>query len=515
MTSKLTGKGAAFSLAIVLLVFSCKKDEETRNIGPVAVAGADRVIDFPKDSVHLDGSFSADADGTITTYHWEMVNGPQRFEIVSASTAKTAVTGLVEGMYEFQLTVTDNLGALSKDVVQVRVYGIGPCNEAVLKVISGPGELKEFGSLSLNRSVYMSAAAADKMVFAGGGSDINGNYVPTNLVDIYNLTTKTWSTAQLSRKDFQNAIPAGNRILFTGSEGNIDVYDAAANTWSVLSSNPAAGRFLHSIAVLGNKVFFAGGFSNVTPNSVVNIYDAASGTWSVAQLSEARAGMVTATVGNKLVFAGGFRKFNAIDEYAEDPSKKVDIYDGVTGSWTTADLPGLGMGGGNAATSGSKAVFAFDGLNEVSIFDAAGNSWSTAPLSIARSSARAMAVGNKILIAGGYVVNSGESSRVDIYDAVTGNWSAANMSQPGVVSWSLAVGNKLLFSVWNGTPNDGRVIEVYDAATNAFSTIRLNHPIWSSPVVGDGKVYFGGATVMTPGGQNDRPSCKAWELSLK
>ena len=90
------------------------------NIPPVADAGADKAITLPTNTVTLSGSGS-DADGTIVSYSWTKISGPLSSTIVNPATAATDITGLVQGVYQFQLQVTDNNGATGTDVVQV--YG--------------------------------------------------------------------------------------------------------------------------------------------------------------------------------------------------------------------------------------------------------------------------------------------------------------------------------------------------------------------------------------------------------
>ena len=90
------------------------------NIPPVADAGADKVITLPVNSVTLSGSGS-DVDGTIASYSWTKISGPVSYTIVNPTSAATDVTGLVQGVYQFQLQVTDNNGAIGTGIVQVTV----------------------------------------------------------------------------------------------------------------------------------------------------------------------------------------------------------------------------------------------------------------------------------------------------------------------------------------------------------------------------------------------------------
>jgi predicted esterase len=89
------------------------------NQPPTVNAGIDQTITLPTNSVNLTGSAS-DADGSIASYQWTKITGGQA-TIASPSTAATSVTGLVQGIYTFRLTATDNNGAATSDTVQVTV----------------------------------------------------------------------------------------------------------------------------------------------------------------------------------------------------------------------------------------------------------------------------------------------------------------------------------------------------------------------------------------------------------
>ncbi len=91
------------------------------NTPPTANAGPNQQITAPANSVALNGSGSNDPDGTITTYSWATVSGPGSVTISNSNTATPSVVGLIAGGYIFELTVTDNKGATSKDQVAVTV----------------------------------------------------------------------------------------------------------------------------------------------------------------------------------------------------------------------------------------------------------------------------------------------------------------------------------------------------------------------------------------------------------
>lgn len=106
------------------------------NVPPTANAGANQVITLPVNSVTLVGS-GTDPDGTIVSYAWIKVSGPTGGAITSPSSSTTGVTGLTQGSYIYQLTVTDNGGLTGTSLTQITVNPVVvPPN---IKPISEPG----------------------------------------------------------------------------------------------------------------------------------------------------------------------------------------------------------------------------------------------------------------------------------------------------------------------------------------------------------------------------------------
>ncbi|HET6767439.1 MAG TPA: PKD domain-containing protein, partial [Chitinophagaceae bacterium] len=84
------------------------------NRPPVANAGNDASINLPANTVNLDGSAS-DPDNNISAYQWTKVDGPSSFSIVHANSLTIQAANLVEGVYQFELKVTDAGGLFAKD----------------------------------------------------------------------------------------------------------------------------------------------------------------------------------------------------------------------------------------------------------------------------------------------------------------------------------------------------------------------------------------------------------------
>lgn len=126
----------ALALTLAVFVFySCKKDNSCEgchiqplirytNKSPIAVAGSDRTIILPTDSILLNGSLSNDPDGRIVSWQWKNISGPASFNILNANSVEAWATNLSEGIYQFELTVTDSMGLSDKDSTTVTVNKI-------------------------------------------------------------------------------------------------------------------------------------------------------------------------------------------------------------------------------------------------------------------------------------------------------------------------------------------------------------------------------------------------------
>ncbi|HQW85120.1 MAG TPA: T9SS type A sorting domain-containing protein, partial [Ferruginibacter sp.] len=93
---------------------------QPNNIPPTANAGSNQTITLPINIVTLTGSGN-DPDGNIIAYTWSKISGPAAGTISNPGNANTAVTGLVQGVYIFELKVTDDGGAIGRDSIQVTV----------------------------------------------------------------------------------------------------------------------------------------------------------------------------------------------------------------------------------------------------------------------------------------------------------------------------------------------------------------------------------------------------------
>ncbi len=163
---------------------------------------------------------------------------------------------------------------MAKDTLQITV------NSASQQLVACNSQLTHFGNLSIPRANPLCATAGNKILFAGGYTNTTpGLAQNSSHVDIYDMISKTWSTAELSQP-----------------------------------------RHIMAVVTSGSKIFFAGGYNNGISSSRVDIYDASTNSWSIAELSVGRGYIGAASAGNKVLFAGGMN-----DNY--DGVDVVDIFD--------------------------------------------------------------------------------------------------------------------------------------------------------------------------------------------
>ncbi len=133
-TTPITSGGGYINVDVTekpVLYFLREDTLSVSNQPPVANAGPSQTIPLPV-PVSLDGSASYDPDGTIAAYKWAELSGPAGPVITADTAVKPVITGLKQGVYIFQLTVTDNKGATGRDTMTLTVGA--PANKAPVAI---------------------------------------------------------------------------------------------------------------------------------------------------------------------------------------------------------------------------------------------------------------------------------------------------------------------------------------------------------------------------------------------
>ncbi|MBK8112499.1 MAG: T9SS type A sorting domain-containing protein [Saprospiraceae bacterium] len=167
--------------------------------------------------------------------------------------------------------------------------------------------------------------AGNKVIFAGGNEP--NNFI-SNKVDVFDLTTNTWSTTKLSqeRSDIA-AITFEGKAYFAGGyrddysvTNRIDIYDGNTDTWSI-DSMPLA-RSAMAVKILRVKfILQVEGKQWFRLFKEVQIYDPAKKQWTTSNLSQERHSLAAVTYKDKIYFAGGRKQGGSSDV--------IDIYQEV------------------------------------------------------------------------------------------------------------------------------------------------------------------------------------------
>src|SRR5690606_23644921 len=88
---------------------------------PVADAGIAQTITLPANKIGRASCRASAPSGSISNYAWSKVSGPSGETIITPGSAITVFTAVKEGIYDFELAVTDNNGATSTALVTITV----------------------------------------------------------------------------------------------------------------------------------------------------------------------------------------------------------------------------------------------------------------------------------------------------------------------------------------------------------------------------------------------------------
>jgi hypothetical protein len=561
----------ALLISAVILIFSCKKEVSCEgcrdgNQPPIAIAGPDQSISLPTDSIMLDGNASRDPDGSIVRFQWRKISGPGTINIGNTSSPGTVVRNLISGAYFFELRVTDNGGSSATDSLLVVVSDPSQPNRSPV-ANAGPDQVIFLPS---NSTLLDGMASTDpdnniisykwsKIAGPSPGVIVSNTSVQTQVTNLmkgnYDFELEVRDAGGLYSKDTMQVIVAeiehSNRppVARAGSDITLSLptnstpidgsssFDPDSNItsyrWSkiggpasfILTNAQTAQSMVtglvEGIYYVELKVTDAGGlFSTDTiqitvvngpppPAACNNLNRPFVPATLVAfgSLSQAREGIAVISAENKILFAGGYLPPGGF-------SSRVDIYDQLTQTWTTAELsvPRCLMA---TVAAGGKIFFAGgetgDGtwpVSTVDIYDIANNTWSVTQLSIAGNSIIGAAVGNKILFAGGDggFSGPGRETRVDIYDLVTNSWSTASLSEAkrGFHA-GVTYNNKVYFTggeTFNQSGNWGasNKIDIYNNANGSWSTSVLSQGKMGLLGITSGhKIYWaGGQTGWAP-----------------
>ena len=179
----------------------------------------------------------------------------------------------------------------------------------------------------------------------------------TNLIEIWNQSSETWSLAQFSMpnaQQYHECVQIGDKIYAIGdwypgvspaqkSTGQVQIYDISTSSWqSTTFSMPATkevGNF--GMASIGQKIYIAGGVQDSNANDATDRlleYDTVTGIWTeLANMSEKRFAFPLVEYHGLLYAFGGIQ--GPYSWSSKPVLNTSEVYDPSTNTWT--QLPNM------------------------------------------------------------------------------------------------------------------------------------------------------------------------------
>lgn len=135
--------------------------------------------------------------------------------------------------------------------------------------------------LSVPRAAVQAATFGEAAIFAGGYDSPDRQVVLKNAAEIFQRDSETWRTDALAQaRQLLDVQRLGERLFFTGdafvfgtevATDIVEIYDGPTGSWS--TERLSTQRYWARSAVAGNQLFVAGGLTNTgVPSDVVDIY---------------------------------------------------------------------------------------------------------------------------------------------------------------------------------------------------------------------------------------------------
>ncbi len=251
----------------------------------------------------------------------------------------------------------------------------------------------------------------------------------------YNTLTENLIASNVASIGNKIFFYSGTKLVGTSSllSDQVEIFDIQTGIRQVSSVPDGAPRETATTAVLSSKIIIAGGYGSLGTTSRVDLYDTLTGVWSTKDLSVARRDMAGAATADKAFFGGGVNTGN---------SKVVDIYDLASNTWTATQFP-------NATLPSQRTLLS------------------------------AAAVGNKILFAGGRT--NSYRDLVSVYNTDTDTWLPnTNLSEYKCYLTSVVYKNKAYFIGGQASPDGSPTtnypsdtIDIYDSVNDSWSTLKI------------------------------------------
>ena len=275
-----------------------------------------------------------------------------------------------------------------------------------------------------------SAVAVGKMIYLIGGYGADG--ITSALVQVYDTEGKKWKEAAPMAEALHHlgVAEVDGKIYVVGGftkgfrdRGPVDTvwqYDPATNRWERRAPLPTPRGAL-AVAALDGKIYALGGErfgaagskEKYEPVADAAVYDPKTDAWQVlAPMRQKRDHLYAGAIAGRVYAVGG-------RERPAYTHQRVEEYDPTGGAWRDRAPMPTGRSGGSAAVLGNRLyVFGGEGngdnplgvFNQVEVYDPARDGWSRlAPMPLPRHALGAAAVGSRIYLPGGSIVQGGRA----------------------------------------------------------------------------------------------------------
>ncbi|MEO5720629.1 MAG: kelch repeat-containing protein [Chthoniobacterales bacterium] len=261
----------------------------------------------------------------------------------------------------------------------------------------------------------MACAVLNGKIYVLGGYD--KNIVSTEVAEVYNPVTNTWSAIQPlpTAVNHNSAAVAAGRLYSFGAVGTqVLVYQEATNTWAEVAPSLFQHGRTAAVGVFNEKIYVAGGVHGAADLTALEVYDPATNTWTnLAPMTVARNHTGGAFVNGIFYVVGGRGGAGA--------PTALEAYSPLTNSWTTrAPMPTGRSGIGVAGVNGELWVFGGEIPElhgEVEAYNPSTNTWrSLAPMPGPRHGIWTAVIGDRIYLPGGGVAqNFAATSGQDVF----------------------------------------------------------------------------------------------------
>lgn len=290
------------------------------------------------------------------------------------------------------------------DVV-VSVNGASDVHEGAVKLLAGRGVVRERWHDVLPEVPVTAGEVATGEL--DGVLYLVGEGTPATLR--FDMETRTWLSPAAQRPyvgDHHAMEIVGGKLYLIGgfqggSEGRVQIYDPVTDTWAEGTPMSWAGGSVMS-AVIGGKIYVAGGIVNTWTVNNTAVYDPALDTWTSLNIMPAgRNHAAFGTDGQKLYVFGGREGGN----WVQNGFANVQIYDPATDSWENSD---------DASSSLSPLPVARGGMGHAVFFEG-----------------EFFVIGGETQTGAGALPGLGTYTRVDVYDVATNSWREATPMPTG------------------------------------------------------------------------------------